>query len=320
MEIRKTSAKTNKNLFSKVQKQQIEENIRGNIENSTLGPSCPQTPRTLFGLITVDWNGTANFSTWTGRSRNESDAVQNYSLGMQFGGWWEPSDCRPTVKVAILIPYRKRPQQLSLFLNHMIPVFQRQLLSFRIFIVEQVGTVTFNKGAIYNIGFHETLAFGDFDCYIFHDVDLLAENDLNYYGCPTSPRHMSVAIDKFFYKLPYPNIFGGVQAFTKKDYILTNGYSNQYWGWGGEDDSLYNRITASGLLLTRPSFVIGRYKMNQEHHFRSDHGNLRNKVLPKKAAREKDKEGLNTISSLKYSVRTREELLCTFICIDLAKT
>ncbi len=56
-----------------------------------------------------------------------------------YSRWWEPSDCRPTVKVAILIPYRKRPQQLSLFLNHMIPVFQRQLLSFRIFIVEQVS-------------------------------------------------------------------------------------------------------------------------------------------------------------------------------------
>ncbi len=63
-----------------------------------------------------------------------------------------------------------------------------------------MGATPFNKGAIYNIGFNVTLGYGDYDCYVFHDVDLLAENDFNYYGCPTSPRHMSVAIDKFRYK------------------------------------------------------------------------------------------------------------------------
>ncbi len=66
--------------------------------------------------------------------------------------------------------------------------------------VFQAGTAPFNEGAIYNIGFNFTLAHHDYDCFIFHDVDLIAENDLNYYGCPSSPRHMSVAIDKFQYK------------------------------------------------------------------------------------------------------------------------
>ena len=58
----------------------------------------------------------------------------------------------------------------------------------------------FNKGAIYNIGFNETLQIDDFDCYVFHDVDLLAENDKNYYGCPESPKHMSPAVNTLKYQ------------------------------------------------------------------------------------------------------------------------
>ena len=38
---------------------------------------------------------------------------------------------------------------------------------------------------------------------VFHDVDLLPEDDRNLYSCPDQPRHMSVAVDKFQYKLPY---------------------------------------------------------------------------------------------------------------------
>ena len=36
----------------------------------------------------------------------------------------------------------------------------------------------------------------NFDCVIFHDVDLVPLNDHNLYACSTSkPRHLSVAID-----------------------------------------------------------------------------------------------------------------------------
>jgi hypothetical protein len=53
---------------------------------------------------------------------------------------------------------------------------------------------------LFNIGYKEALSFHDFKCFVFHDVDLIPENDNNYYGCPTAPRHLSVAIDKFQYR------------------------------------------------------------------------------------------------------------------------
>ena len=64
----------------------------------------------------------------------------------------------------------------------------------------KVGVTSWNKGSIYNIGFDKTRKIDDYDCYIFHDIDLLAENDKNYYGCPFTPAHMSVAVDTLKYK------------------------------------------------------------------------------------------------------------------------
>ncbi len=51
-----------------------------------------------------------------------------------------------------------------------------------------------------NIGFVEAGRLYDNQCYIFHDVDLLPEDDRNLYYCPSQPTHMSAAVDTFAYK------------------------------------------------------------------------------------------------------------------------
>ena len=38
------------------------------------------------------------------------------------------------------------------------------------------------------------------------------------FSCPGQPRHMSAYIDKFHYKLPYADIFGGVSAISVEHY------------------------------------------------------------------------------------------------------
>lgn len=58
----------------------------------------------------------------------------------------------------------------------------------------------FNRAMLMNIGFAEAMKRYDYQCAVFHDVDLVPENDGNIYSCPEMPRHMSAAIDKFKYK------------------------------------------------------------------------------------------------------------------------
>ncbi len=47
--------------------------------------------------------------------------------------------------------------------------------------------------------------------------------------------------DDAFCRLPYGDIFGGASALTREQILKVNGFSNDYWGWGGEDDDMATR-------------------------------------------------------------------------------
>ena len=59
------------------------------------------------------------------------------------GGRFTPSWCKPRHKVAIVIPYRNRAEQLSLFLTNYIPILQRQLIKFGIFVIDLVSSIRY---------------------------------------------------------------------------------------------------------------------------------------------------------------------------------
>ena len=70
---------------------------------------------------------------------SESEMVHDHHKDMQPGGMWEPSTCVSRHHVAIIIPYRDRYNHLRILLHYLIPILQRQLVKFRIFVVEQVS-------------------------------------------------------------------------------------------------------------------------------------------------------------------------------------
>ena len=47
-----------------------------------------------------------------------------------------------------------------------------------------------------------------------------------------------------FPRLPYSEFFGGVSGLTVEQFRKINGFPNAFWGWGGEDDDLWNRLVA----------------------------------------------------------------------------
>jgi hypothetical protein len=56
---------------------------------------------------------------------------------------------------------------------------------------------------------------------------------------PTGPFHLGAWTDNLKYEAKHPrsiSMVGGVLAITKAQYLAVNGFSNRYWGWGGEDD------------------------------------------------------------------------------------
>ena len=75
----------------------------------------------------------------------------------------------------------------------------------------------------------------------------------------TQPRHMNVASSKYNFQLPYNTYMGGVGAIIPSHFRKINGFSNVFFGWGGEDDDLSGRIEAAGLHIKRSTAHIGRY-------------------------------------------------------------
>ena len=152
-----------------------------------------------------------------------------------------------------------------------------------------------------------------------HDVDLIPENDRIDYGCQTSPKHLSVAVNTFDYKLPYGSIFGGVASMLKEHFEKINGCSNLFWKWGGEDDNLSKRLSMNRFSIKRQSVEIARYKMLA--HIKSQHeeGELLQKEYQRhgKSLRFVKQDGLN---DLQYDVTSREDLqLYTLIKVNLRR-
>ncbi|OWF43937.1 Beta-1,4-N-acetylgalactosaminyltransferase bre-4 [Mizuhopecten yessoensis] len=240
------------------------------------------------------------------------ESLEEKFHNVEMGGRYRPTHCTARHRVAIVVPFRDREIHLKILLNNLHPFLQNQQLDYAIFIVDLMPEVTFNRAMLLNIGFTEALKQYDYQCFIFHDVDLIPEMGHNMYSCPENPRHMSVAIDTMNYRLPYNNIFGGVVAMTKEQFQQVNGFSNKYFGWGGEDDDMFNRIRHNNMSITRYPVDVSRYKMLSH---RKELGNPDRFRLLQGSKKRLQKDGLN---SLKYS-RQKLELrkLYTYLLVDI---
>ncbi|TSM04858.1 Beta-1,4-galactosyltransferase 3 [Bagarius yarrelli] len=213
------------------------------------------------------------------------------------GGHYRPPDCEPRHHTAIVVPYRNRQSHLRTLLYHLHPFLQRQQIHYAVYIVHQSGNSTFNRAKLLNVGVREALKEEDWGCIFLHDVDLLPENDHNIYTCHLKyPTHLSVAMDKFRYRLPYPQYFGGVSAVTPDQYLKMNGFPNQYWGWGGEDDDIAARVRLSGMKIVRPPVAVGHYKMIKHKGDQGNEQNPRRFDLLKHTRLNWKSDGLNSLT------------------------
>lgn len=228
------------------------------------------------------------------------------NTNLQLGGVYPgPSDCTPYYlnKAAIIIPHRHREYHLKQLLSVLHPTLQRQKIQYTVFVLHQAGEGTFNKARLLNAGVKEALKVDPtFNCFIMHDVDLVMEFDSNLYYCnPNVARHISAGIDKYNYELPYDGLFGGVVALTKDQFERINGYSNQYWGWGCEDDDMFIRVVHSCVGLEHVLHENGHYKMI--YHPQDDRNSINSNRFWKliHAADRQFIDGYNNVES-KYKV------------------
>jgi hypothetical protein len=186
------------------------------------------------------------------------------------------------VSLAVIVPFREQPEQnrglqLARFAEE-LPRFLRSaaiappLAAFHVIVVEQSADgYKFNRGKLLNAGFLAAVAssgeraarFGlppqpaAFDAFCFHDVDLLPGPPLGpWYARRPAPRplHIGAAWTRY----PSAAYVGGILTLSARDVRAANGFPNDFWGWGGEDDEMRARLGDAGLLpVERPAASAG---------------------------------------------------------------
>ena len=151
---------------------------------------------------------------------------------------------------AFIIPYRNR-------WHHFTVLFPRLRSHGKVILVEQADIMPFNRGLMCNIG----AAYSKEEHLIMHDVDMVPlDCDYNITGDAT---HFAGQASQFNYMRPYPDYFGGVTGFTRKAFETINGFSNEFWGWGAEDDDLLARCREKKLDV---NWVNGRFRSLKHQH------------------------------------------------------
>ncbi|VDN18361.1 unnamed protein product [Dibothriocephalus latus] len=217
-----------------------------------------------FDELALKWGLYSDQVIWTGRSTFTDVAYTLENITRDDNQpariYWTPVGCYQEELTAIIIPYRNRFANLSVFLNHMHPFLRHQRRRYTIFVIEQVTPTIFNRAALLNIGFREAVRAGNYSCFIFHDVDRLPEDARMIYGCEDQPLHMAVLTDEFNYTMHYEGFLGGALAMTRMQFEKARGFANTYFGWGGEDDEMYNRLKFSNQPFMRRNYTLSRYK------------------------------------------------------------
>ena len=199
----------------------------------------------------------------------------------------------------MIVPFRDQPdqnrgEQLRRFAAQ-LPTFLRAacvqppLASLHVLVVEQgADGCKFNRGKALNAGLRlalgspaEAAALGlppsvaRADALCLHDVDLLPTAPLaRYYARRPGarPLHLGSAWKRY----PYDTYVGGVITLSRAHAGAIDGFPNNFWGWGGEDDALAARMQAAGLYPPeRPGREADHGYVDLEETLIAERGGLR---------------------------------------------
>jgi hypothetical protein len=150
------------------------------------------------------------------------------------------------MKLGVCVPYRNREEHMNIFVPHVTKFLEERGIEHTIYLAHQCDDKLFNRGLMKNIAAKH--AFDDgCDYIVWHDIDMIPEDESCDYSFPAdSPQHIAVRISQSDYQLKYQEYFGGAVLFSKEQVEKTNGYSNDYWDWGMEDDDLFWRCVMEG--------------------------------------------------------------------------
>lgn len=148
-------------------------------------------------------------------------------------------------RLTIVIPYRDRAAHLEALLPPLTAMLHEQSIRHRILVVEQQTGGLFNRGKLINVGMH--FAQNDSDYYCVHDVDAVPV--VANYACPSQPlRLVNTIHTEHGVERRTDYYLSGAVSVRKEQVFAAGGFSNEYWGWGKEDDDFFFRLLLADCL------------------------------------------------------------------------
>jgi hypothetical protein len=229
-----------------------------------------------------------------------------------------------------------REKQRQIFIN-ILNVLLKNYGDYHIYIIEQSDDKNlFNIGKLKNIGFDiASNENKNVNTFIFSDIDNIPDYELIKYYFRNEEYPISLGLKGSRYqnrneKIRKPFI-GGLVNFNKTLFKKINGYPNNFWGWGGEDDILLNRLIENNYLklyYPKNGAIIDIEESNNKIiSLNNKLRKLQNENLKEKMRVEKMIADLyymkeNGINNLNYKILKRTEINknTTQIKVDLMKS
>jgi hypothetical protein len=170
-------------------------------------------------------------------------------------------------KLCILVPFRddcprfnraktgERKRHLQIFVRHMRTFLEG--VDFEFVLIVQSRRGLFNKGTLFNVG-ARVAEQRNCDYLALHDIDHLPTNEVNKYAWPPRPIHLCTNTSDV--ECCY-DFAGGAVLLQMRHFVAINGFSNMYYGWGGEDADLYYRVVRVYGSFDRLDPQIGHYEV-----------------------------------------------------------
>lgn len=211
------------------------------------------------------------------------------------------------IPVSIITPIRDRSEMIKVFENNIKNTFA----NYELIYVEQDDDKLFMKGQLINLGAKEA----KHEVLVIHDVDILHENTILI-------NKSIVEINKMI--LPFTHIkqidpktkkelqcderlfsFGGVQIITKEFFNKINGYSNLFYGWGGEDNDF--AIRARHIRYKNTILHLFHGGLQYQKNKGSEHHN--HNVLMLTTERAKESDGMKQTTAETTITRTKNKTI-----------
>jgi hypothetical protein len=219
------------------------------------------------------------------------------------------------MKYNFIIPYRNRKEHLTEFVNRFSKYREENNLDAEFYVVHQMNSAKFNRGALNNIGFLEVCKTRPDELFIFHDVDTYP----TYWGSIQYDTQLGQIRHPICDRYNAPRNLGTICCFWKNEFERVNGFPN-YWGWGIEDNTILLRVTRLGLYVDESNGVDlnDPKRCFNPGHYRSPKNNDSAKINTELYKQELESTDMgNGLSAIEYTVLSSFELAPHFTILNV---